>query len=396
MRVLFFSPRPCYPADTGAKLREYHLLRQLSRCMQVDLLAFETAGPFELPFCGLVKTVLRPKRYTPGKLLKGLVSPLPVSVWNYYSPEMVAALKEVLSGSKYDVIVLESIHMAGYRKELAEWGNGALLVYDWHNIESELMERFVAQKGPLLKRIYALETARRLRRLEKKIGSSGAMHIVCSGREKKKIEGWIGPGELEVVANGMDVEGITAATGLTAERNRILFVGSMDYHPNVAGATFFARRIWPEIWRQKPELTFTIVGSRPTAAVLELGKLGGVEVTGTVESVAPFYREAALVVVPLFEGGGTRLKVVEAMAAGVPVVSTELGAEGISARDGEDLILLGPEGDWAGAVTGLLEDEARWLRIGGNGRRLAETSYDWKLIGEKFSQVLSKWVGRSE
>ena len=201
---------------------------------------------------------------------------------------------------------------------------------------------------------------------------------------------------LEVVANGVDVEGMRAATGLTAERKRVLFVGSMDYHPNIEGVQFFCREVWPEIRRRRPELRFTIVGSKPVEAVRALAQQEGVEVTGTVESVAPYYGEAAVVVVPLFEGGGTRLKVVEAMAAGVPVISTAMGAEGIAARDGEDLVLVSADGDWAGQVCGILEDEERWKRIGGNGRKLAETSYDWKAIGTKFGQVLQQWVSRGE
>jgi glycosyltransferase involved in cell wall biosynthesis len=396
MRVLFFSPRPCYPADTGAKLREYHLLRQLSRSMQVDLLAFETTGAFTLPFCGRVKTVPRPPRYTPGKLLKGVFSQLPVSVWNYYSAEMAAALKELLTTARYDAIILESIHMAGYRGELKQWGAGALLVYDWHNIESELMERYAGQTNSTGRKVYARYTARLLRRLEGEILAGEDGHIVCSGREETWVKATAPRARVGVVRNGVDTTVYAGDARLAPGRNRILFVGSMDYHPNVEAVRYFASRVWPGLRAARPELIFTVVGSNPGPQVRELAQQEGIEVTGTVPRVEPYYEEAAAVVVPLFEGGGTRLKIVEAMAAGVPVLSTRLGAEGIAVTDGKDVLFCDADEDWMERIVQLLNQPERWIALGMAGRKLAEEQYDWQSIGTQFAKLLGGWIGERE
>lgn len=390
--VLFFSPRPCFPADSGAKLREYHLLRQLSRDMQVDLLAFETTGPFDLPFGGQVRTVPRPPRYTFGKLLKGVATGMPVSVWNYYCPLMAATLDEMLAARRYDAIVLESIHMAGYRKQLREQARGALLVYDWHNIESELMERYAGQTPSLPRKLYASYTAKLLRRLELEVLNEDTAHVVCSAREEAWVAQQTANRKVRVISNGVDTTMYEQDAVLTAARNRILFVGSMDYHPNVVAVRYFASRVWPGLRAVRGDLKFTIVGSNPGPQVRELATEQGIEVTGTVPRVEPYYNEAAVVVVPLFEGGGTRLKIVEAMAAGVPVVSTRMGAEGIEVRDGETIVFREDGEDWVGAITGLLADVERWSRIGQAGRTLARERYDWQSIGSQFAVQLNQWL----
>jgi sugar transferase (PEP-CTERM/EpsH1 system associated) len=390
--VLFFSPRPCFPADSGAKLREYHLLRQLSREMHVDLLAFETTGPFQLPFAGQVRTVPRPPRYTLGKLLKGLATGMPVSIWNYYCPQMAAALGEMLAARRYDAVVLESIHMAGYRNQMREQARGALLVYDWHNIESELMERYASQTSSLPRKLYAGYTARLLRRLELEVLNEDTAHVVCSAREEAWLLRQTANQRVRVISNGVDTTIYEQDAVLTTERNRILFVGSMDYHPNVVAVRYFASRVWPALHAVRKDLKFTIVGSNPGPQVRELAAAPGIEVTGTVPRVEPYYNEAAIVVVPLFEGGGTRLKIVEAMAAGVPVVSTRMGAEGIDVHDGETIVFREDGEDWVEAITGLLTDAERWRRIGQAGRKLARERYDWQSIGTQFAVQLNHWL----
>lgn len=391
VKTLFLSPRQCDPPDTGAKLREYHLARQLSLRGEVDLLAFHAGLPFAPSYCRRAETLSRPSRYTPGKIAAGLLSSQPLSLLNYHSSEMAAAVERTVVGTVYDTIVVESVHMASYRHLLSRATGRPLIVYNWHNIESELMERFAANTSNLAKKLYAQVTAGRLRRLEGELCRSAVGHVVCSERERTAVLASYPGARVAVVRNGVDLAAFGGAGTEAGQRRRVLFVGAMDYYPNIAAVEFFARQHWPGLQAAHPELRFTIVGSNPVETVRSLSGLPGVEVTGTVAEVTSFYREAAVVVVPLLEGGGTRLKIVEAMAAGVPVVSTPAGAEGIEVEGGKQLLLLAPEEDWAAAIGGLLADSARAQRLAEEGREFAAGRYGWDRIGAEFAAILEQW-----
>jgi glycosyltransferase involved in cell wall biosynthesis len=172
-----------------------------------------------------------------------------------------------------------------------------------------------------------------------------------------------------------------------ARRARVLFVGSMDYHANVEAVLHFGKEIWPRIREREPQLVFTIVGRTPPEEIRRLAELPGVEVTGTVEDVRPFYAEALAAVIPLRVGGGSRLKILEAMAAGVPVVSTTLGAEGIEVRDGENVILADDAEAMSAALSSLNADEGLRRGLSSAGRALVFAQYDWSRLGARLGEV---------
>jgi glycosyltransferase involved in cell wall biosynthesis len=145
----------------------------------------------------------------------------------------------------------------------------------------------------------------------------------------------------------------------------------------------FTQHVWPVIRDRKPHLSFTIVGRNPSAEVLGLSSNHGVEVTGSVDDVRPFYREAIAAVVPLNVGGGSRLKILEAMAASVPVVSTTLGAEGLEVSNGENILLAGSDQEIAGAIINLIDDDSLRRRLIAGGQALAKSRYDWSSLGGK-------------
>jgi glycosyltransferase involved in cell wall biosynthesis len=169
----------------------------------------------------------------------------------------------------------------------------------------------------------------------------------------------------------------------------------MGYHANVAAASWFTREIWPDIAKRFPALRLCLVGSNPTPAVRALGG-DSVEVTGTVPSVAPYYQEALAAIVPLRVGGGTRLKILEAMAAGVPVISTTLGAEGLAVRSGENILIADRAEDWVTALDSIsgTAGERRWSEIAGAGRNLVESRYDWGALGRSLYETYRGWLER--
>lgn len=421
IRVLHFAPRVCWPLDTGAKLRNYHLARVVSQSARITLLAFsENREPSESlstpsasgsavdpplatpkEFYERVKLVGRGQGYTPLKVLRGALGATPLPVLNYTTPEMARALEETLHEQAFDVVQVESIHLSAYLPVLRAARSQPLVICDWHNIESELMQRYSEHARGPLRRTYARRTARQLARLEREALIKFDAHVVVSAEEREKLSRLQPGARLSLIENGVDTayyspERIAQAHArwlaqqqqtdggrgaANSAARRLLFVGSMDYHANIDAVTHFAREVWPQVRALHPELIYTIVGRDPAPEVRQLAELPGIEVTGTVNDVRPYYHDALMAVIPLRVGGGSRLKILEAMAAGVPVVSTRLGAEGIEAEDGENIVLADTGAELCEAVGNLVAHEERRRALASGGQALAAARYDWARLG---------------
>jgi glycosyltransferase involved in cell wall biosynthesis len=186
-----------------------------------------------------------------------------------------------------------------------------------------------------------------------------------------------------VIENGVDTAFFAGAAGEdSCPRRSLVYVGSMDYHANIDAVLHFADQMWPAIHGAYPELAFKIVGRRPPESVRALAARPQIEVTGRVDDIRPYYREALAAVVPLRVGGGTRLKILEAMAASTPVISTRLGAEGLAVKDGDNILLAEGTGEFVAAVGRLCNPELR-SRLIEKGLALVRSRYDWAAIGDK-------------
>jgi len=398
MRILFVSPRQCCPPRNGAALREYHLARALGRRAELTHVFFsraEAPAPdlVDMPFCRKIVPVPAPERYTPAKIVRGLLGRHPLPLLNYTTHAMKAALAATMDAEPFNLVHLESIHMAAYEPILRR--GGAPLVYDWHNIESEGMRRYSVNAPSPAHKLYASMTAGRLAALEKEILRSAAGHIVCSERERETLLGIAPEARIATVENGADLRSFEE-TPPAAERRRILFVGWMAYHANVEAAVAFTHAVWPGIRERFPKWRLTLAGSDPAPTVLALGGETNVEVTGTVEDIRPYYGEAIAAIVPMRTGGGTRLKILEAMAAGVPVVSTPLGAEGLAVTPGVDILIAEKDEDWLTQLNALSTEGDLWNRIAEAGRRLVTARYDWETLGQSLYETYCRWLGRSQ
>ena len=342
-----------------------------------------------LPFCRRVIGIKKPQPYTSGKIISGFFDRLPLTLINYYSPEMSAAVTGLTRGSSFDLVHFDSIHMVTYLPVLPE-PLRKRVVFNWHNIESELLRRYAATTSSLPRKMYASVTARRLHVVEREILRNSFGHLVCSARERQVLLDWVPEARVAVVENGVD----TAAFNCTVEksRNRVLFVGSMAYHANSDAISWFADRIWPPIHERFPHWILTIVGSDPPRHIRALAGRPAVEVTGTVPDVHPYYSEALLSVVPLLTGAGTRLKILESMAAGVPVVSTMLGIEGLTVVPGEEVLIADTQPEWLAACSSLADRGELWHKLSAAGRRLVESRYDWEVLGKTLVAIYRQWL----
>lgn len=403
MRILFLSPRQSLPARSGAKLREYHFLRALGQAAEITYLYFIDPGSApltrdDLPFCRDVIGVPKPPSYGVVNTAMGILGSWPLPILNYTSPEMSAAVSRLVTEGDFDIIHLDSIHMIRYAREALARKSSLKAVYNWHNIESEAMRRYAATTPGRARQWYARQTAGKLEILENAILHKAFGHVVCSAREREQLLGIAPAARIEVVENGVDTGYFGECAGSPAVPVQVVFVGAMDYFPNAEAAIFFANRIWPSM-REKlaslnagvPELS--IVGANPGASVLALDELPGVKVTGMVPDVRPFYHGALAAVVPLRTGAGTRLKILEAMAAGVPVVSTPLGAEGLEAEDGKNILLVSSDDTegWASRVASLVSSPGLRQQLTEAGLQLVRTRNDWEILGARLREIYRTW-----
>ena len=289
-------------------------------------------------------------------LVRGLTGPLPITLLNFVSPVMRAELEKMLRTESFDLVQMEGVHLYPYLATIRGVPGKPLVVADWHNVESELMRRYAENLAPMSpQRWYAARTASLVAECELRLLDQCDAHLVCSERERQGLLQRSPNARIRVTENGVDTGMFRPRPAALASKGRdLVFVGSMDYHANIDAAKYFAKEIWPQLHARRPDLRLVLVGSRPVPEIVALGNEPGIVVTGTVESIAPYYEAALAAIVPLRVGSGTRLKVLESMAAGVPVISTKLGAEGLDVESGKDLLLADTPDEsrtpWSGSV----------------------------------------------
>jgi glycosyltransferase involved in cell wall biosynthesis len=254
-----------------------------------------------------------------------------------------------------------------------------VFVLDEHNIEYDVLKRTAEAPTALPRRLYSSMNWRKLRREERASWRRFDGVVLTSARDEAFVNREVPGTPTAVAANGVDVDAFVPVAG-HEEPDTLLFFGAINYFPNHDGVAFFIDQILPKIRAVRPRVRFQVLG--PGASSEILARAGdGVEIIGMVDDVAPFIERAAAVVVPLRIGGGTRLKVVEAMAKGKAIVSTRLGAEGIDAVEGEHLLLADEPQQFAAAVEKLLADRVLAGRIGVAARELVEDRYSWVSVG---------------
>jgi polysaccharide biosynthesis protein PslH len=390
-RILVVSPTLPHPPIWGFGIRVFELVRRLSRNNDVTLLAH--AGPDDSDkieamraICAAVHTVslARPPGATSrAAQLASLRSPLPYHVLRIRSRELQAALDRLLRCERFDLIQLESSPLAELRID-----SDLPVVLDEHNIEYELLRRACeTEAAPHRKAFNWLEYVKLRRQEEAAWGRVRAL-AVTSDREAEIVRRRLPQAAVEVIPNGVDLDYFTPSDQ-AVDPDSIVFTGLMSYRPNLDAAGFFAHQVLPRIRRVRPKARFTVVGWG-SKELIQAHVGPGVEVTGRVPDVRPYLWSAAVVTVPLRVGGGTRLKVLEALATARPVVSTALGCEGIDVRDGEHLLIRDDPNSQAEAVLQLMGEPRSAHRLGLRGRRLVEQQYGWASSADKLEALFER------
>lgn len=305
---------------------------------------------------------------------------------------MRAAFAKALATERFDACLSVATFFARYHAALPPH---VLRLVDTHNIDSLLMDRYAATDRSLARRVYARLTARKLRALEASVFATSDLVWVCSDEEVPIVRERALGARVRVAPNGVVTSRFAPLPGATAVPDRLLFFGRLDYYPNVDGLAHFVDDVLPLVQQQRPGVELVVVGSGDRAQADAIAARNpAVRVLGRVPEVLPELAAASVVVVPLRAGGGTRLKIVEALSAGRPVVSTSVGAEGIQVTSGDELLLADTPAAFADGVVALLADPARAERLGAAGRRLMIERYDWDSIGDGILRDLADAAAR--
>jgi sugar transferase (PEP-CTERM/EpsH1 system associated) len=403
MRILWLKSDLLLPLDKGGKLRTWHLMRHLARHHEITYLAFKEPGQPAADVEGMKEVAARVETITRSEPTKGtlrfyadaarhLVDPLPYAVGKYRSATFRRRLAGLLGEHHYDLIVCDFLFPAvNLPKHLP-----CPAVMFTHNVESEIWRRHAeTRRGVAGRFLYGAQYQRMLRYEGRTLARfDGVLAVSDADRQtfSRLYPGAISR-PVHVVPTGVDTDYFAPAPSDPQSRE-LVFTGSMDWLPNEDAMLFFCHDVLPLIRAEEPGVRLTIVGRTPTPAVKKLAEDAGVRVTGRVDDVRPFMKEAAVYIVPLRIGGGTRLKIFEAMAMGKAVVSTTIGAEGLPVTNGEHVLLADEPDTFAGAVVGLVRDVERRRQIEAAARALVVERYDWSAVAGELESALERFALR--
>ena len=400
MRIIWIKVGGLFPVNTGGRRRTFETLAALSLRHRVVLLT--TDGPGEdpsllaaaLPECEVISVPLAiPKRGSLRfalSLLRSWFSAWPVDLWRCRSRALREQLELQLAKAPVDVCVADFLAAV---PNLPERLGPPLLLFE-HNVESQIWRRLHdAETRPWARLLLALEW-RKLRRVEARACARARRTVAVSETDRAQLS-LLAPGA-DIVAVPTGVDTTYFAPGKLPEWPReLVFTGAMDWFPNEDGILRFLESTLPLIRRALPEVTLTVVGRNPSARLRAAAVAAGALVTGTVDDVRPYLAAAAVCVVPLRIGGGTRLKIFEALAMAKAVVSTTIGAEGLPVVSGKHLLIADEPAPFADAIVGLLRDPTRRAALGAAGRDLVEWQFAWPQVARRFEQQLTEVTGHA-
>lgn len=392
MKLLMVAASSPYPPTSGAGIRRWQELCHLARRHDVTAVFYQGPDAPQAQSCltDLCRTVPvpHPRRLAGDDLAISRGAPWPLR-W-YGTAGMARALREVRPET-FDAVIVDSLYMTLYRDLFVAHG-----ILQEHNIESQLARQFAQRRpgappphgseDPMLWRAVALQ----MEAYEDRTWPAFQLRVTVSAADKAVIDQRCAVGRTVVVENGADVTAPVVRDELGPRT--VLFVGALDYYPNVDAAFYLVNTIMPAVWARGPDIRLIIAGRYPDPALSALPRDPRIQLVATPIDMRAVAAQASVSVVPLRVGGGTRLKVLDSLAWGLPVVSTGLGCAGLAFTDGEHVVIRDRPDAFAEAVVGLLSDAVVWRRLSEAGRARVERRYRWELLCEQFEAELDRLV----
>lgn len=392
MKILFVTASLPYPPQQGGALRTYGLLHGLHKAgHELTLLSFSSMPNANLEgtplatFCQRIETVQSPNRSKSQRLRDLFLSSQPDIAHRLFVNSFAQRLRQLISTNNFDLIQFEGIEVACYLPVVKQMGLSSKLVYDAFNAEAAMQYAIyqIDRQNPRrwLAAAYSFVQSHRINQFEQKLCTQADLVIAVSPEDAAILQQHVPAKPVRVVANGIFVSDYEKSNSeLDLGNNALVFTGKMDYRPNVDAALWFADHILPGIKQVVSDIHFYIVGQQPHASLEHLRDNPAIVVTGWVESVVPYLKNAQLYVAPLRMGSGTRLKILEAMAAGAAVVATTLAASGMKCSGEMGIVIVDNPKDMTEVIIQLLQDTTQRSQLGSSARRYVREHYDWAVI----------------
>jgi sugar transferase (PEP-CTERM/EpsH1 system associated) len=398
MNILWLKTELLHPVDKGGKIRSYNMLKALKRNCRITYLTLDdgtadsTARELASEYCHDLVCVphRRREKFTTGfyvELALNLASDLPYAIKKYESPEMRQELVRLLAAQRIDVLVCDFLAPA---VNVPPNLNCTTVLFQ-HNVEAMIWKRHYEVQTATARKAYLYRQWQKMRAFEAKACPQFDSVIAVSREDRDQMQQEYGLENVFDVPTGVDTAYFRPSGRIETRPHHLVFTGSMDWLPNEDGIRYFTEQIMPRIKQSVPDVTLTVVGRDPYPSLVELSKRDpSVTVTGRVDDVRPYMEEAAVYIVPLRIGGGTRLKIYEAMAMEKPVVSTTIGAEGLPVTDGEEIVLADTPESFAQAVVELLKQQNLSAEIGARAAAKVRAEFGWESVADSFAAICER------
>lgn len=403
MNILLTLRQPLLPADTGGKVRSLNIFSRLARRVSIEAISF--ADPLT-DAAGILQMKDLFSSYTPvawkeapkhsvafyKEVLTNQFSQMPYSLAKCSRADFRVTVGALAARRHFDLILCDFLHTAA---PLVGFPLKPKVVFE-HNVEFLLRKRaWEMERRPMQRWVFKNEW-KRTRAIEARVCCSFDHAITVSERDKQTLKREFGINRVSTLPTGVDTEYFFPSSKMP-EAGRLVFVGSMDWDPNEDGIVWFLREIYPRVRQAMPSTSFSIVGRNPSSRLRAIAEASAsVEVTGRVADVRPHLSMAEVVVVPLRVGGGTRIKIPEAMAMAKPIVSTPIGAEGLPFQKDREICIAEQANEFVQDVVSLLQNRSRRLAIGAAARKAVVANHSWDSVVDKMEEILDQIAGKQK
>ncbi len=400
LRVLIYSQRFPFPMDTGGKIRTGQLLKQLSKQIHITLVTNMEKGKDEgidqvNDLCSEYHPIpwKEAKKYSLRffiKVLLRLLSTRPITVLNDYSKDVEQKLLELIKQQDFDLVICDFLQPSINFEKVESLPS---ILWE-HNVEYIIPQRhFLTSKNVFIRWFWKSQW-KKMQEYEKEACQKFSGVIAVSVQDQQCLKDMTGKKEIFAIPTGVDANYFSPDPE-PCTKSTLVFSGSMDWMPNEDGISYFVAEIFPLIQRHIPDVALTVVGRNPTPGLLKLAEsVPAIEFVGRVDDVRPFIWKSAVYIVPLRIGGGTRIKIFEAMAMGKAVVSTSIGAEGLPVVSGDNCLLADTPEEFSHSVVTLLQDETKRQQMEGAARKFVEDDFTWEKVADVFSAICHEIAGR--
>jgi sugar transferase (PEP-CTERM/EpsH1 system associated) len=395
MKILLISFDFPYPPTGGSISRDYNIIRQISKKHEIYWINRTLRGTIEQnridemsKYCKDLKVIPWDYPHSIPLFIGSIFNNIPYIIKRFSSSEMKSLVEGIIASGKFDLILCDHIYLAQYLPKDIEL---SIPVIANNEDNGFTYYKRMSESGSMLHSVYGKFEWKKLLKYEVKMYNKYKHCLTTSETEKEFIKPYLDDVNIGVIKNGVDLDYFKPMTRTDFNPN-IIFTAWFKYYPNQQAAEEFSLNVFPKIKKHIPNAKFFIVGKQPPQNIIRLGQIEGITVTGEVDDVRAFIANSDVAVIPLKVGGGTRIKILEAMAMGIPVVSTSLGAEGLEATNNENILIADEYDEMADKIVRLINNKESSNTISGNALNFVRENYDWNIIGHRLNDYLEQVV----